>query len=406
MTAPMEVLKKSLAASEKTVAALILQTYNELNEQFTLVESKVKRTQAYQKLIDEYCEEQYRAVDGVDRNSTILKLNVGGKVHIIKRSTMRSEGDPMNFLYLMISGRWDFLLPLPRDRYGVIFIDLDPALMKPILDRLRYRLNYGTNEHMIPRISIDKRANFDKVVLYYRIGDIAPVEFNADDLPINLTSSTKTEQLPLKAVSKPKKVSNIYTNQTDKLLSNLLHMVKVAQLADEKLLLELLWIEHLSVPMSKRNLSTGLLAQWQRICKKSADALPISNGVVVTTCGSETLKIVEESIARLQIKVKPKIRGDSTEDKVKSLTTGKADTAVDDVISFNVGGTIIAVLRSTLLLQAPNSTFAASYSDRWVQQPDELDECGNIYMVKEIIVIAYTLLLLPLYPSEDEDILI
>ena len=107
MTVPLEVLKKSLAASEKTVAALILQTYNELNEQFMLVESRVKRTLAYHSLIDEYCKEQYRAVDGVDRCNTMFKLNVGGKVHIIKRSTMRSEGDHMNFLYLMISSRWE-----------------------------------------------------------------------------------------------------------------------------------------------------------------------------------------------------------------------------------------------------------------------------------------------------------
>ena len=70
--------------------------------------------------------------------------------------------------------------------------------------------------------------------------------------------------------------------------------------------------------------------------------------------------------------------------KINSVITDKADTGVDDVISFNVGGTIIAVLRSTLLLQAPNSTFAASYSDRWVQQPDEVDERGNIYMVRKI----------------------
>ena len=90
-----------------------------------------------------------------------------------RNATVVYSSDHMNFLYLMISGRWDYLLPLSRDRNGVTFIDLDPALMKPILDRLRYRLNYGTNEHMIPRISIDKRAIFDKVVLYYRIGDIA-----------------------------------------------------------------------------------------------------------------------------------------------------------------------------------------------------------------------------------------
>ena len=216
-----------------------------------------------------------------------------------------------------------------------------------------------------------------------QVGLKAPVEFNTDDLPINLTSSTKTVQSSLEAVSKPKIVSNIYTNQTDQLSSNLLHMAKVAQMAEEKLLLELMWIEHLSVPMSKRNLSAGLLAEWQRICKESADVLPLTNGVAVTSCGSETLKRVEESMARLGMKVGSKMTRNSTDGKVKSVTTGKADTAIDDVISFNVGGTIIAVLRSTLLLQAPKITVAASYSDRWVQQPDVVDECGNIYMVKK-----------------------
>ena len=77
---------------------------------------------------------------------------------------------------------------------------------------------------------------------------------------------------------------------------------------------------------------------------------------------------------------------DSSEIKVKSVIRDKFTLAADDVISFNVGGTIIAVLRSTLLLQAPKITFAASYSDRWVQQPDDLDEFWNIYMVKVAIL--------------------
>ena len=100
----------------------------------------------------------------------MAKLNVGGKVHITKRNIMRLEGDSMNFLYLIISGRWNYLLP--RDRNGVIFVDLDPAFITPILDKLRFRSDSGTNEHMIPRVSIDRRAIFNSVVSYYRIGDM------------------------------------------------------------------------------------------------------------------------------------------------------------------------------------------------------------------------------------------
>ena len=578
----LEALEASLTASEKGIAALMLHTYSVLNKEFKFVESRAKRTQAYHHLIDASCKEKCGAINGVDRNSAMVRLNVGGKVHIMKRSTMLLEGDNMNFLCLMVSGRWDYLLP--RDRNGVIFIDLDPALITPILDKFRFRSNYGTTKQLILRISVEKRAIFNSVVSYYRTGDLvynrtafseestiecmndprnilllrsflpsdltemrlkfellyrgtrdgmtaaafhrlcdgkndticvikdsngnvfggfadkawstqnswvkseksflfslksslgnevvkfpvntghpyalyhdasymcafgngdlhiiltpgksslnigtsyqnpssaysrqyctgghqnfqfleievyqvvqegvrAPVESNADDLPVKLRSFTKTEQSLLEAASQPIEVSSLYTTQTSELSFNLIHMSKVAQMAEEKLLLELMWIEHLSVPMSKRNLSAGLLAEWQRVCEESADVLPLSNGVVVTSNGSETLKKVQESMERLQIKVGLKMKGDSSEGsakssainkKIKSVITDKADTAIDDVISFNVGGTIIAVLRSTLLLQAPSSTFAASYSDRWVLQPDEVDECGNIYMVRKI----------------------
>ena len=579
MMANVDILEEALAKSEKRIATLILQTYSVLNEQFKLVKANVKRTQAYQILIDENYVKKYGTLDDVDRNSTMVQLNVGGKVHIIKRSIMLLEGDHMNFLHLMVSGRWDYLLP--KDRNGVIFIDLDPALITPILDKLRFRSNYGTNEHMIPRISMDRRSIFNAVVSYYRIGGIVyghtglsaesridcmndpknilmlhsflpadftemrlrfkllyrgsrdgmkaadfhqlcdgnddtisviedsngnvfggfadkawnmkssrqkseksflfslksslgkevvkfPVNkmdlnsllhhstymcafgngdlyiipgnsesaisigtsyqnpspaysrqyctggcrtfklheievyqvlredsnplsaFNVDDLPISLRSSTRTEQSPIEIVSDPTKVSNIYTTQASDLSSMLLKMAQLVQKGEEELLLELMWIEHLSVPMSKRNLSAGLLAEWRRICEESAAVLPLLNGAVVTSNGCTTINKIEESMARLQIHIGPKRKRDSSGGRPSSSSSMSKetesvinDTVVDDVISFNVGGTIIAVLRNTLLLQAPNSTFAASYSDRWVQQPDELDDCGNIYMVKE-----------------------
>ena len=139
-----------------------------------------------------------------------------------------------------------------------------------------------------------------------------PVKVNADELPISLASLTKTDdQLHLKSISDLLKESNIYTTQTSDLASSLLHMAKVVQMAEEELLLELMWIEHLSVPMSKRNLSAGLLAEWERICEESADVLPLSNRVVMTSCESAILKRVEESIARLHIEVGSKRKRDS-----------------------------------------------------------------------------------------------
>ena len=234
-------------------------------------------------------------------------------------------------------------------------------------------------------------------------GSRASDKFHSDDLPIIPRSLTRKEQLSLEAVTEPTAVSSAYTTQTNNFSLDLLHMAKVAQMAEEKLLLELMWIEHLSVPMSKRNLSTGLLAEWQRICEESADVLPLSNGVVVTSYGSETLKRIEESIASPQNKIGLKRKRDSSESRTmcsgkkvfsSSLVCKEVDTTVDDVISFNVGGTIIAILRSTLLLQAPRSIFAASYSDRWLQRAVELDECGNIYMVEDNHSLSFTIICL------------
>ena len=49
-----EILEKSLAASEKTIAALILQTYGELNKEFKMVKSRAKRSQDYQSIIEDW----------------------------------------------------------------------------------------------------------------------------------------------------------------------------------------------------------------------------------------------------------------------------------------------------------------------------------------------------------------
>ena len=107
MMTSMEILERSLAASEKTIAALILQTYGELNKEFKMVKSRAKRSQDYQNLIDEYCIEKCGAAAGADRNSMMVKLNVGGAVHITKRSIMRyrkfieSPSNLMMFLFVM-----------------------------------------------------------------------------------------------------------------------------------------------------------------------------------------------------------------------------------------------------------------------------------------------------------------
>jgi hypothetical protein len=61
---------------------------------------------------------------------------------------------------------------------------------------------------------------------------------------------------------------------------------------------------------------------------------------------------------------------------------GKGEAVDDEVVSYNVGGTIIAVLRSTLVRQAPNSVFASRFSGRWSEQDNDDMEDGYINLVR------------------------
>ena len=55
----------------------------------------------------------------------------------------------------------------------------------------------------------------------------------------------------------------------------------------------------------------------------------------------------------------------------------------DRVVSFNVRGVVVSVLRSTLLTAAPDSWFSARVSGRWTEQAGDVDEDGNIEQVSE-----------------------
>ena len=130
---------------------------------------------------------------------------------------------------------------------------------------------------------------------------------------------------------------------------------------EEKLLMELLWIEHLSAPAEGRDIKAGRLSDWQAV-KANAHAL------TADVSGMKTLSALEAVMARLHI--------------IGSNEEGKCEAVDDEVVSYNVGGTIIAVLRSTLVRQAPNSAFASRFSGRWSEQANEDIEDGYICLVR------------------------
>ena len=140
-----------------------------------------------------------------------------------------------------------------------------------------------------------------------------------------------------------------------------------------KLLTELLWVEHLSASPASRDIDTGLLREWLAI-----------SGRIDTLAALDSRKEIMAEIAEAMDRLGVPREGTSGH----AVTDVKAHTELvhDEVVSYNVGGTIIAVLKSTLLRQAPDSTFAARFSGRWDKsgaesEPDDIED-GHICLVR------------------------
>jgi TLD len=151
------------------------------------------------------------------------------------------------------------------------------------------------------------------------------------------------------------------TNHGDKIAKCLCDMAGEIDLAERKLLIELLWVEHLSTHPHDREASEGLLADWQSMID---DALQdVGNGV-------DTLDIVQEAMVRLNIA--------DSDDEMKNAECQKFSEK-DEVVSYSVGGESIAILRSTLTHHASSSAFTSRFTGR--RKKDLVD--GKVFLVSE-----------------------
>jgi TLD len=158
-----------------------------------------------------------------------------------------------------------------------------------------------------------------------------------------------------------KALNEVISTDTRDIKESIRKMDEHVQQAELKLLRELLQIEHLSSSRKNWDIKVGLKAEWQKILDDAADCKQ-------DTTGKTTMYMLGEVMARLRI---PGANGETRD-----------EAADDEVVSYNVGGTIIAVLRSTLVRQAPNSAFASRFSGRWSEQANEDMEDGHICLVR------------------------
>ena len=150
--------------------------------------------------------------------------------------------------------------------------------------------------------------------------------------------------------------------------------------AERELLMEILLVRQLTSPASSRDISAGLKGSWEVIVDEIS-------AIDSTTCGNKQSDMINELLIKLNVTGEEVVAvavalvaPDEPSDEV--IAEAKEIVDCEEVISFNVGGTIIAVLKSTLLRQAPDSVFASRVSDRWRKSADETVDGHNCLVSK------------------------
>ena len=148
-------------------------------------------------------------------------------------------------------------------------------------------------------------------------------------------------------------------------------------IGERELLMEILLVRQLTSPASRRDIKAGLHRSWEA-------AVAAISAIDSITCGNKQLDMIKELLRELNVtgaEVEAvTVASASGKSKKRSFSETQADKDCEEIISFNVGGTTIAVLKSTLLRQAPNSSFASRVSDRWPRSGDDVED-GHICLV-------------------------
>ena len=98
-------------------------------------------------------------------DSSILKLNVGGKDINVRRSSILPRTSPDSLFSILVSGRWDN--HLTKDRNGRIFLDIDPEWIEVVINVLR-----DTGRIVRPCVALEKDNGFRAILACYNLGSL------------------------------------------------------------------------------------------------------------------------------------------------------------------------------------------------------------------------------------------
>ena len=137
-----QVLERLQATSETCAKAQVTGIYCAFTEQLMESKSRKRTFDAYLDDIILHCSHNCSNIAVATLRTDIIKINVGGRIFMIKREALISNQSDQKFLFVLLSGRWNFIIP--KDRNGIIFLDLDPSWIEPSFDVLRRQLIWGS----------------------------------------------------------------------------------------------------------------------------------------------------------------------------------------------------------------------------------------------------------------------
>ena len=95
-------------------------------------------------------------------DSSILKLNVGGKDINVRKSSILPRTSPDSLFGILVTGRWDN--NLTKDQHGRIFLDIDPEWFEVVINVLR-----DTGKIVPPCVAPEMDSGFRAILACYNL---------------------------------------------------------------------------------------------------------------------------------------------------------------------------------------------------------------------------------------------
>ena len=185
-----------------------------------------------------------------------------------------------------------------------------------------------------------------------------------------LESDGKLTELVNKVTNASSMIAETMADYNKTFLTRLRSLSESVFKAERELLMEILLVHQLTAPAKGRDIKAGLQGRWEAIVAKNS-------AMTSTNCGNSLSVMIKELLHQLNI-MGVAAKKSNKEDKSEPKSVDERE----EVVSYNVGGTIIAVLKSTLLRHAPDSAFASRASGRWPNSADEMEN-GHICLVSK-----------------------